>query len=710
MNAHVTKITLSSSRDIPFNKMVLSQSNVRRVKSGVSVEELAESIARRGLIQSLHVRPVLDSAGKETGLYEVPAGGRRYRALEFLVKQKRLSKSAPVPCVVGDATSPILIDEVSLAENIDRAPLHPLDQYRAFQAMREKGMSEEAIAAAFVINVNVVKQRLRLASVSPSLLDAYAEDAMTLEQLMAFSVTPDHQRQEQVWETLQNSWQKEPWQIRRMLTEAAVRASDRRAVFVGIETYEQAGGVVLRDLFQSDDGGFLQDVGLLDRLVADKLKCAADDIAGEGWKWVETAVSFSFGMTHGMRVIDGLPLDLGEEELAARSALQDEYNRLSEEHDGVEELPDEIDARLGELETAMAAFDDRPVAYDAADKAVSGVFVSLNAQGALVVERGFVRPEDEIKAEAGDDQHLGDDHEQQQQGQYSVESSSGSSTQAADGDDEDDVIKPMPERLVSELTAHRTLALRDAVAANPHVALTALLHRLVTSAFRHGSTSGALEASIRTVHFPAQSEDLKDSLSAQSVDDRHQRWSSMIPADDDALWTWLDELDLEFRLELLAHCVSFGINALSEKPNPYGAGISQHGLVVRLAQADRLARATSLNMVDAGWKPTVGNYLGRVTKARILEAVREGAGERATQLIEHLKKGDMAKEAERLLADTGWLPEVLRGSADTDPVAGSMEFDGNEVALPDFLAGDTDDEDVAASVDEDEQPYAVAAE
>ena len=71
------KITLSSSRDIPFNKLVLSQSNVRRVKAGISVEKLAESIARRGLIQSLHVRPELDAKGQETGLFEVPAGGRR---------------------------------------------------------------------------------------------------------------------------------------------------------------------------------------------------------------------------------------------------------------------------------------------------------------------------------------------------------------------------------------------------------------------------------------------------------------------------------------------------------------------------------------------------------------------------------------------------------------------------------------------------------
>jgi ParB family chromosome partitioning protein len=74
------KITLSPSRDIPFNKLLLSQSNVRRVKAGVSIEELAEDIVRRGLLQGLSVRPVVDEAGVETGMFEIPAGGRRYRA------------------------------------------------------------------------------------------------------------------------------------------------------------------------------------------------------------------------------------------------------------------------------------------------------------------------------------------------------------------------------------------------------------------------------------------------------------------------------------------------------------------------------------------------------------------------------------------------------------------------------------------------------
>jgi ParB-like nuclease domain len=91
MASAVAKIKLSPSRDIPFNKLVLSQANVRRVKAGVSIEQLAESIALRTLLQSLNVRAILDADGKETGMFEVPAGGRRYRALELLVNRIELS-------------------------------------------------------------------------------------------------------------------------------------------------------------------------------------------------------------------------------------------------------------------------------------------------------------------------------------------------------------------------------------------------------------------------------------------------------------------------------------------------------------------------------------------------------------------------------------------------------------------------------------------
>ncbi|RJG46210.1 ParB/RepB/Spo0J family partition protein [Mesorhizobium sp. DCY119] len=704
------KITLNASRDIPFNKLMLSQSNVRRIKRGETIEDLAASIGRRGLLQSLNVRPVLDGEGNETGMFEVPAGGRRYRALELLVKQKRMANTEPVPCVVTDANSVVPIEEDSLAENFQREDLHPLDMFRAFHTLVDQGASHEEIGARFFVSATFVQQRLRLAKVSPRLHEVYEQDGMTLEQLMAFTVTEDHARQEQVWEALENSWSKEPQQIRRMLTETTVRAGDRRALFVGIDAYVAADGVVLRDLFEADNGGWLQDPALLDRLVGDKLKSTADEIAAEGWKWIVVDIDLPYGHTHGLRTLAGTPADLTEDERAEREALRAEYDRLETEYGEADELPDAVDQRLGEIEAALEAFEGRPMSYDPAEITRAGAFVSIDRDGGLVVDRGYVRPEDEAPevvegdgAEAGGETG-GDDAD----GEPVVRRTTITiGAQASEPDEEEgDSIKPLPERLVIELTAHRTLALRNAVAENPHVAITALLHRLVLDCFGQRSSTGCVEASVRHIHLSAQDAGLKDSPSAKAVDERHEAWKGDIPlGDDDALWTCLDGLDDASRQALLAHCVSYGINALYERPNPYsGSGVSQHGLDQRLREADRLSHATGLDMVDAGWRPTVDNYLGRVTKARILEAVREGAGERGAQLIDHLKKGDMAKEGERLLADSGWLPEPLRLIGDDAAADRTAEEDA---ALPEFLAGDDADSPAAS---DDETAHAVAAE
>jgi ParB family chromosome partitioning protein len=684
------KITLASSRDIPFNKLVLSQSNVRHIKVGVSIEELAESIVRRGLIQSLHARPVLDGEGAETGLFEVPAGGRRFRALELLVKQKRLNKSTPVPCVVSDANDGILIDEVSLAENIERAPLHPLDQFRAFLSLCEKGMSDEEIAAAFFVSAQVVKQRLRLTSVSPMLLDVYAGDDMTLEQLMAFTVSDDHARQEQVWEALQHSWQKEPYQIRRMLTENTVRAADRRVRFVGLEAYETAGGAVLRDLFEDDQGGWVEDVPLLERLVAEKLKTEAETVAAEGWKWIEVSADFPYGHTHGLRHLQGTVLDLTNEDHATRQALRDEQDRLEAEHAEADELPDEVDARLGEIEEALEAVENRPLQYDAGEIAQAGVFVSIRHDGQLAVERGFVRPEDEIskECESRDASQEKDDvgNTAIPAAHHTVISVGGEVDQQED--EVDDGIKPLPDCLVTELTAERTLALRNKLADNPSIAFLAVLHKFCRDVFsRYISFNPAMEVSVRNTGFSLQAPGLSECPAAQAIEECHKAWEARLPADEAALWDWLVSLEGAEQAELFAHCAAFGVNALYEKADRYGGGtVTAHGIQQRLTEANRLGRATGLDMVQAGWRPTVENYLGRVTKARILEAVREGAGEDRVQLIDHLKKDDMAREAERLLADTGWLPEPLRlpgepvDEATEGPVAD--EEPGEEVAEP----------------------------
>ena len=242
-----------------------------------------------------------------------------------------------------------------------------------------------------------------------------------------------------------------------------------------------------------------------------------------------------------------------------------------------------------------------------------------------------------------------------------------------------------------ELTAHRTLALRDAFASNPHVAMTAVLHKLCVDTFQREMSYGCLQVSVRQVHFSAQASDLKESASAKAIDDRNKAWAADMPNDEVTLWDWLAALDDASRSALLAHCVSFGVNALFEKVDRYGGnGVSSHGLRRRLDQADRLARAVNLDMVEAGWRPTVDNYLGRVTKSRILEAVREAKGELSAQLIDHLKKAEMAKEAERLLDGTGWLPEPLRLAEFASASDGS---DSTGEPLPEFLADDEDEAD-----------------
>ncbi|WP_264798155.1 ParB/RepB/Spo0J family partition protein, partial [Acidocella aminolytica] len=610
MAKSVQKITLSASRDIPFDRLVLSQSNVRRVKAGVSIEELAADIARRTLLQSITVRPVLDEAGAETGMFEIPAGGRRYRALELLVRQKRLAKTAPIPCVVRTEG---IAEEDSLAENVQRAPLHPLDQFRAFQALREKGQSEEEIAAVFFVAVSVVKQRLRLAAVSPRLLEVYAEDEMNLDQLMAFSVGPDHQRQEQVWEAMQRSYNKEPYQIRRMLTEGAVRASDKRAQYAG-EDYVAAGGPIMRDLFQQDDGGWLQDAGLLVRVVAEKLERDADALRAEGWKWVETATEFPYGHSYGLRRIAGTRRQLTEQEIVQVEALRAEAERIEEEAAAADEVSDDADACLAEIEAEIDALTHRPPVYDPAEMAMAGVFVSIDGSGALRVERGYVRPEDEpVVVEEADEAALAgegsgvadDDSDPAMPESRIIVAHVGDAAEPEV--EEEDGIKPLPDRLLTELTAYRTLAMREALGNELGIAYLALLHALCLRLFYRYGAESCLEVEAKSVMFGAQAPGLADTPLATRVDARHEAWAAQLPEDSAELWDALANLDTDSREALFAHCVALTLNATHDVYNRRPRA---------LAHAGRLAEILTLDLAAAGWAPNVDNYLGRVTKAR----------------------------------------------------------------------------------------------
>lgn len=270
---------------IPLNRLVHSKANVRRTGRGRALEGLMASIATHGLRQNLNVRP---TSGNR---FEVVAGGRRLEALRRLAAGGDIDKTLPVNCLVlaeGENAA-----ELSLVENAIREDMHPDDQCAAFAELVEQGTPVEDVAARFGVTAAVVKQRLRLATVAPSLRERYRSGELTLAQMMAFALVEDHARQEQVWSELPD-WNRTPEAIRRALTAEGLSAGHRLSRFVGIEAYEAAGGPVLRNLFE-EEPPVLADGALVERLATEKLETEASVLRAEGWKWVIVELSPSYG-------------------------------------------------------------------------------------------------------------------------------------------------------------------------------------------------------------------------------------------------------------------------------------------------------------------------------------------------------------------------------------------------------------------------------
>jgi ParB family chromosome partitioning protein len=195
------------------------------------------------------------------------------------------------------------------------------------------------------------------------------------------------------------------------------------------------------------------------------------------------------------------------------------------------------------------------------------------------------------------------------------------------------------------------LALRDAVGNDPDVAFLAALHALTLKLFYPYPLDTCVDIEPKRLVFGAQAPGLADTVSGKAIEARHAGWAAQLPKEAGELWDMVRALDSDSRQALFAHCVSLSVNAVYEAYNRRPRA---------LAHAGRLAEAVALDMAAAGWKPTVESYLGRVTKGRIHDAVREAKGEEAAQRIAHLKKAEMAGAAEELLAGTGWVPEPLR--------------------------------------------------
>jgi ParB family transcriptional regulator, chromosome partitioning protein len=594
--------TVLSTASIPLNKLTVWEGNVRKTDSEKGLDELIASIAAHGVLQSLVVKKAA------RGKYSIIAGRRRYLALSALAEAETIAPDAPVPCriVSGSADSA----EISLTENVVRAPMHPADQFEAFRALVDDGHSVADIAARFGIVEKAVKQRLRLARVSPKVYEAYRAGDLTLEQVQAFAVTDDHAAQEQVFEGLAD-WS-DTDDIRNALTQDDLAATDKRARFVTVAAYEAAGGEVRRDLFtEDDDGVFLLDPAILDHLVAEKLQAEAEVVKAEGWKWVEAVPEFDHEARSEFRVLRPEPLPLSEEAKAEQESLSEEYDRLfatmEEGNEETSERLDEIEARINELQ-------DTGRAYSPETFAIAGAIVTLKSDGAVEILRGVVRPED-----------MPDEEE--------AESAS----------------KPRPEfsaALVQSLTEAKSAAISAVLAERPDIALAAVVHHLAASVFNLHGNHSCLQISVKRWYFKEESQ------GSERLEISHEKWKDRLPEARDSLWAWCLEQERETLLELLAHCAACTVNAVETKDRE---------CALRIPHANALASALSLDMTK-WFTPTKENYFSRVGRTAIVTAITEAKCIPAKKSWEKQKKAAFAAFAEREVAGTGWLPKPLKAA------------------------------------------------
>ena len=626
---------------VPLNRLKASPRNARKVKhSAAAIEALAASIRAKGVLQAPVVEIERDREGATTGNYLVTIGEGRRQALRMLVKRKAIMRTHPVKVVVDTLND---AHEISLDENITREAMHPADQFEAFRKLAaEKGYGPEEIGARFGVSAHVVRQRLRLGAAAPELMAAYREGTVTLDLLTAFCVSEDQDRQRQVLQ--QMGPYTSVFAIRRAMTEAKVRADDRRVGFVGLETYEVEGGAVLRDLFTEDGGGWLEDPALLDRLVSEKLTALAREVRQrEGWKWAEACAEFADAADFGR--VYPVAIERSETDAAEMAALSEEYDRLISEADAVEVLPSETDARLEAIDKALQAYGP-DYDYTPEAKSRAGVMVMLGHDGLARFERGLVRAEDAATAPPPPwDTDEGAD------GELPEYAEAGDARADGEGTEPDEGLVPLSERLLIDLTAHKTMGLRDAVQADVAAALATVVHAMALQVIYPGyGDFTPLQLRLSAGELERLAPGVGDSPAGRRVTDRLEAWGARLPERAEDLWEVLASMRRGDLLDLLACCAGVGLHAVRD-PHDRRPGA--------WAQAEALATAVGLDMTGT-WCATAASYFSRVPKARVLAAVTEAVGAEEAGRIAGFKKGDMADAAERLLEGRGWLPPVLR--------------------------------------------------
>jgi ParB family transcriptional regulator, chromosome partitioning protein len=616
----MSNATHSQFKFIEARHLSLSPLNVRKTGGANGIEQLAELIAAEGVVQNLDVYEDVSGEGKKRTTHAVVGGGRRWRALQLLIKQKRIKPEFPVPCLVVSRDRAI---QVSLTENSGREEMHAADQFEAFKQLVDAGQPVEDVAARFGVEPVVVRRRLKLANVCPKFLDLYRKEKLTLEHLMALAATDDQERQQQIWDSLK-PYDRNPSTIRRLLTEHEVAAGQPLAKFVGLKAYEKAGGAVRRDLFQEDDDGVMLDSELVRRLAVERLERQAEKLKTEGVAWVEVRPEWSYQDRADYGHARTNLRDATEAEQAEIDALEARRAALEEECEAVgnnEQRQAEVWQQLEPVESRLREIDAQRQVVDPEQQACAGAVVSIGRDGKLAVERDLLRPEDAKRF-------------------MRTNRTTPAAPKAA---------RVHSAALVRRLTAQRTLALQAVLAQRTDVAILALTHRLVLRTFPlyGGERHSVVQVDAKRPAFSAHADELAGSKAQVAIQARREELETSLPAEPAQLFAWLLDQPQDVVLGLLAFCVAQSVDGITEDETR--------------GPTDELVRAAGLDMRE-WWTATAASYFWSVSGTRVLEVVTEAVSAETAAPLAKMKKAALVQAAEEKVGGTGWLPALLRNA------------------------------------------------
>ena len=625
---------------IPLSQLEVDPQNVRKSVDADGISELAASIDAHGLMQNLVVRRKPRTKSK----YLVTAGGRRLAALQQLAEQGAIGKAHEIPCQVLEDANAV---ETSLAENVSRRDMAPIDAFEAFANLRDGGMSIADIATRFGITEHLVEKRMRLGDLAPELRDAMRAGHLSLDAAMAFARRAEPALQLAVWKELGGkpgtALHASTYSIKRGLDEGGVPSSTRSAQFIGVEAYTAAGGSFECDLFDEDGAGVFTDPKLLERLVTEKLDAEAATVKADGWAWVEVAPELAWDATQGMGRV--YPRNIEDPELEA------EYASLTEQVEALEEISFEreftaeeaasfatFEQRMDEIEQA------RRSEYVAEDKAGAGVFVSINHDGSVRHDYGFIRKEDMKATSARGDRAGSDGADSGPQGP-----------------------KPWSNALLTNLAAARNEVFQVHLAQAPEAAFDLLVFALATSLLSHGYADTGLTVSTGGGTLPAgDSQSIAATAFLEARDGLDLMW---LEADDTgARFAALCALSFEARQAIMAWCVAAMSQPRLSSSNP-DHPIEQTGHRIGID-------ARSL------WTPSTDTLFARLSKGQILPILAACAGEDFANRHASMKKGDLVNIADRFFAG-----DARHHSAETGAKADAWVPDGM-VFAPQVLAED----------------------